>query len=61
MSGRINKKLKDLVNQMSLMLLQLSYFIIEADDNEDAMKLLQDISDTQTKIFNIVYKSKSER
>ena len=53
-------KLKELVNGMSLKLLQISYFIIESDDNEDAMKLLADISDTQTKIFNIVYEVKSE-
>jgi len=59
-SGRINKELKDLVNEMSLKLLHISYFIIESDDNEDAMKLLGDISATQTKIFNIVYKPKSE-
>ena len=45
---------------MSLKLLHISYFIIESDDNEDAMKLLGDISATQTKIFNIVYKPKSE-
>ena len=49
-----NIKLFDLVNDMSLMLLQLSYFVIEADDNDDAMKLLEHISDTQIKIFNTV-------
>ena len=60
MSGRINKELKDLVNEMSLKLLHISYFIIESDDNEDAMKLLGAIYAKQTKIFNIVYKPKSE-
>jgi hypothetical protein len=37
------------------MLLQLSYFVIEADNNDDAMDLLEHISETQMKIFNIVY------
>ena len=46
--------IKGLVDNMSLMLLQLSYFIIEADDNDDAMELLEHISDTQIKIFNVV-------
>ena len=46
---------------MSLMLLQLSHFVIEADDNDDAMELLEHISDTQIKIFNTVNKTKSER
>tara|TARA_R100000789_G_scaffold4251_1_gene7999 strand:- start:34 stop:216 length:183 start_codon:yes stop_codon:yes gene_type:complete len=50
-----NKKLFDLVNDMSVMLLQLSYFVIEADNNDDAMDLLEHISETQMKIFNIVY------
>ena len=49
-----HKKLKDLLDKISLLLLQLSYFVVEADHNDNAINLLEHISDLQVEMFNVI-------
>ncbi len=51
-----HKVIKELINKMAFLLLKLSHFVIESENNDNAIKLLERISNIQMKILNIIHK-----